>query len=534
MNTKRIIALLLCAVMLLSMIPVMAISTAAATDGIWTTYRFAGEYPDPDEEEDPNEEPTIYKPEAGYEYTSEGFSVIGADYKNTTPSLTVITKEKQDIKDGIYLQFRIDDYSYDGGTGADQWICLSLTTGEKVAPGSTSYGGGWLTLVRGIGDGNCSMLPHLTDPKTEDFGGTFNNIGIVNGSAPMDEEGREIYTLEVTWTGSEYEIKVNGVVQPGAAQATALLEKLDSNGQFYVGVNMQAGVKNGTAAITVLKYGTSEADATKPVGDDSKQPEENQMEIAEIQDPTTIPANQPAMLWTPETYNIKGGNNCTFTALGDNTWRVTATDSLVFFNFNPKRSWSWDAVDFPVFGIMVKNLWVDGGTVWYAAGEVTGAQNDCTFPMSVYDGEFYGEDEDYIFIPVDLTDLWEGRINTIRLDLTLSDEATREFDILFAGMFRTVEEGIAYANGYMENLGVGAAPTEEETTEAPTEPTDEETTAAPADGETTAAPADGETTAATNDTTAPTEEKGCGAVVGFGAVAVLAAAAAAVALKKKD
>ena len=137
-------------------------------------------------------------------------------------------------------------------------------------------------------------------------------------------------------------------------------------------------------------------------------------------------------------------------------------------------------------------------------------------------------------IPVDLTDLWEGRINTIRLDLTLSDEATREFDILFAGMFRTVEEGIAYANGYMENLGVGAAPTEEETTEAPTEPTDEETTAAPADGETTAAPADGETTAATNDTTAPTEEKGCGAVVGFGAVAVLAAAAAAVALKKKD
>ena len=42
--------------------------------------------------------------------------------------------------------------------------------------------------------------------------------------------------------------------------------------------------------------------------------------------------------------------------------------------------------------------------------------------------------------------------------------------------------------------------------------------------ETTAAPDAGETTAA--------EKSGCGSVIGFGAVAILAAAAAAVALKK--
>ena len=253
------------------------------------------------------------------------------------------------------------------------------------------------------------------------------------------------------------------------------------------------------------------------------------MEIADIQDPTTIPANQPAMLWTPETYNIKGGNNCTFTALGDNTWRVTATDSLVFFNFNPKRSWSWDAVDFPVFGILVKNLWVDGGTIWYAAGEVTGAQNDCTFPMSIYDGEFYGEDEEYIFVPVDLTDLWEGRFNSVRLDFAMASEDVREFDLCFAGMFRSVEEAYNYANNWLSaNTEVETKDpnaTEEETTEAPTEAA----TTAPAEEATTAAP-DADVTTDATETEAP--KSGCGSVIGFSAVAILAAAAAVVALKK--
>lgn len=53
--------------------------------------------------------------------------------------------------------------------------------------------------------------------------------------------------------------------------------KINANGEFYVGINIQAAVTNGTAAITILKYGTSEADATTPVGTDSKEPEENEM-----------------------------------------------------------------------------------------------------------------------------------------------------------------------------------------------------------------------------------------------------------------
>ena len=544
MNTKRIIALIICAVMLLTMIPVVALTSGAAeVEGMWTTYRSAGDYDDPDETLEEGEDPPIYKPEAGYTYTDEGFTIVPADYTGSSPFMTVATKEKQSAKEGIYLQFRVDEYAYDGGTGADQWICLTLNTGKeehdgtftgKVSPGSTAYGGGWLSLIRGIGNGASTTLPHLTDPKTDDFGGTFLNVGTITADVPVDEEGREIYTFEVNWTGTEYEMKINGVVQPGATQTTTLLEKLDPNGEFFVGVTMMANVQDGKAALTILKYGTSEADATTPVGSDDKEPEENGFEEVTIADPNTIEPNKPAILWTPDTYKIKSGNNCTFTVLGDNTWRVEATETAVFFNWTPKRKWAYNAEDFPVFGIMVRNIWVDGGTLWYAAGDVLSAQNDCQVPFSIYDGEVYeAADTEYFYMLIDLDGMWEGKINTIRMDLAMQDEASREFDILFAGMFRSYDEGKAYGEEHLKTIGV----LDSDWTEAP------ETTAAPeteapetdpAEVDTNAADTNAVGTGAPETTAAATTEGGCASVIGMSAVAVLAAGAAFVALKKKD
>ena len=74
MTMKRMIALTICAVMLLAMIPTGILTAGAdGTEGDWTTYRFANEYHDPGE--DPWNQ-TVYKPEAGYQYTDEGFSTI--------------------------------------------------------------------------------------------------------------------------------------------------------------------------------------------------------------------------------------------------------------------------------------------------------------------------------------------------------------------------------------------------------------------------------------------------------------------------
>ena len=96
------------------------------------------------------------------------------------------------------------------------------------------------------------------------------------------------------------------------------------------------------------------------------------------------------------------------------------------------------------------------------------------------------------------------------------------------------EEGITFNCTGIVVLDTTVTTPEETTAAEEEETTEEETTAAPVVDETTAEDTTvADTTAA--DTTAAdttTADKGCGSVIGFSAIAVLAAAAAAVALKK--
>ena len=80
-------------------------------------------------------------------------------------------------------------------------------------------------------------------------------------------------------------------------------------------------------------------------------------------------------------------------------------------------------------------------------------------------------------------------------------------------LFDTLENALAATGSEKATEPETEAPTQAPETEAPTE--------APAGN-------------ATEPNTEAPAESGCGSVVGFGAVAILAAAAAAVALKKKD
>ncbi len=133
-----------------------------------------------------------------------------------------------------------------------------------------------------------------------------------------------------------------------------------------------------------------------------------------------------------------------------------------------------------------------------------------------------GTEEYWIFDFSDESDFTTDAINSMKINWAYAygeeSNLKAEFKILGFEFFDNMEAALAATGG-------------EEATEPPTEeptekPTDEETTAAP-DAATTDAPK-------TEDTTAEEKKSGCGAVVSFGAVAVLAAAAAAVALKKKD
>ena len=129
-----------------------------------------------------------------------------------------------------------------------------------------------------------------------------------------------------------------------------------------------------------------------------------------------------------------------------------------------------------------------------------------------------GTEEYWIFDFSDEPDFTTEVINTMSLNwaYSIGDETNigAEFKILGFEFFNTVEDALAATGG-----------------EAATEPPTEPKTEAPTDEPTEAPTADAGNNGDNGDTTT---DDGCASVIGMGAVAVLAAAAAFVALKKKD
>lgn len=129
-----------------------------------------------------------------------------------------------------------------------------------------------------------------------------------------------------------------------------------------------------------------------------------------------------------------------------------------------------------------------------------------------------GTEEYWIFDFSDEPDFISNVIQSMKINWAYSvgEESNlgADFQILGFQLFDTLENALSVTGG-------------EEATEAPTEAkTEAPETEAPA----TEAPGAN----VTEPTTEAPEEEGCGSVIGFGAVAVMAAAAAVVALKKKD
>ena len=524
---KKFLAFCIMLSMLLCTIPAVAVMTHAAdVPGDWTTYRAASEYPENSDKPQ--------KPEAGYKYTEEGFTVIPADYTDSTPFMTVQTKEPQPVQDGLYLEFRVDDYSYNGPAhDTDSWICISITNKPKVVPGAPAYGGGWMCLIRGNGGGaEAKAESWNTIEANGSNGGAFQNLGETTVTPKMDNANHELYTFEATYNGSRYTFKLNGVQLNGMSVASSNLKNLDPNGEFYVGITLYSSVKDGTAALTILNYGTDKSHANPPIGTDSKEPEPNLIKVADIADPSTVPENQPALYWDASVVDAPNGTNVSLAPLGDNSFRVTMSENLGFFSWNMSRAVSYSGTDFPVFTALLRNYRGDGGTLWYYGGKILGATDTNHQDWSSYDYPYYehGEDE-YVLVTIDLSALWEGRINGLRTDFNVPENA-REFDICYMGFFRSVEEAESYTETRLVEWGVdvNVQETEELTAEA-TEPAETvDVTEAPTEAETKTAE-----TQSTAVTDAPKTEQGCASFMGTTAAGlfVLVVVAGAV-LRKKD
>ena len=371
----------------------------------------------------------------------------------------------------------------------------------------------------------------------------------------MDENGKEIYTFEVSYDGTNYTIAICGVPVQGGVNITNHLNKLNADGEFYVGVSFHTGAAATKLEATMLKFGTSADDATVPTGSDSKEPEENINVTAEIADPDTVPENQPALLFdaTEKTCTNKFGTSAMeLIPQGNNSFKVEPSAAVGFHQWPIKKSLSYDAKDFPVIAVFIEdpNEIFDSGVIRYSAGDNMTADDVHVLTYSIWDDncKYYGENEEYTLMVIDMRELldeaaleegWNGRINGLRFDygsLYLSNPVDPETDYFFfhyAGIFRSVEEAYAYNEEYAASLGLTEAEPE---TDEPVDETDEPATGDAGEtdalaGETNA-PA-GETDAATKAPETTAQKSGCSGVIGSVAV-LMTAAAAAVVLKKRD
>ncbi len=537
MKMRKILAVLISAIMVLSMIPtVTLIASAASADGDWDTFRNGEEYT-PAHEEDG------YRPAPGYMYSDEGFHTISADHTNTSPYYNVITKDKHSVKDGIYVEMRVDEYAYE----ADHWIGFSIWSSTEIAPANTNFGSGWLAMARMPGNGGEGRLDNsITLKKSDDNAGFFRGLNGTNIVPTVGDDGKEIYTMEVSWDGTNYNIYICGVLVPDGAAITELLQQLDANGEFHIGLTMYSTKQASVANMTILKFGANKQDATVPMGDDTKEPEPNINIIAEIADPSTVEANKPALIYDATTYYAPSGANYEAHALGDDAFRITATASNVNCIWNVKKNMSYDAKDFPVVAIMLRSYDSSGGICYYGAGDTLSADGDHMISWGLWDDgsiEYETEEEFYNMTLIDLTGAWEGRINSIRFDfqeLDVSKEDNASFDICWAGVFRSVEEAQAYTQAWAMEKGISNGESDsdgdETSDDQPTDtlPTDTSDVNTPEDSDAsdvTAAPAENATAA--TETDAP-KAGGCGATLVGTASILMATAVAAVVLKKKD
>ena len=519
---KRFLSILLASLMVLTMAVVLVVPTSAALEGDWVTSRSGNDY----------EDEGSYCPAPGYHYDPAlGFVMDPPEYaKETTPFVQAHTKNVVNLKadnDGqgnsVNLEVTVLEYAYDGEEGGkDQWVCFTLNSQPISCPGNVNYGEGLCILVRGAGDGRATIQPFYVDKDGKNFSQLPVAFPVID--VPFNDNEQEVYTFRVKYDATGYTFAVNEHWFAADEYLNTLLDETCPDGA-YVGLVCQTG-----EADTKISLAITEWQGELPVGDDSAVAEEDLRQKAPIADSTTVPANEPAVLWdsTLRDFRKIDPAGATFSINEDGSVHMVAETASPYVSFGIKSEVSYEAADFPYVAVLTRNCWANSGNVFYCAGPNLSASNDYSENWDIADTEYA---EGWALGIMDFSDYnedgWYGRINSIRVGFDFSaedigDEEYNNFDIGFIGAFRTVEEAKAYTQAWLTAKGYAAG----EVTEAPT-------TEAPETDAETAAPETGADSAEVT-TEAEGEKSSCGAIVAAPVIALVAIMGVAFVAKKKD
>ncbi len=538
---KKKISFMLALAMLLGLAVTLAVP-AAAIDGQWVVYGPKDQYLEGYEGD--------MRPVPGYEYTKEGLKVIPADWRDFKPVFGVQTKEPVDLRDGVYMLIRIDEFTY----ANDKWFNLSVWDEQYVAPGNkntSKFGAGLQALIRPSDYGDVGGAAWYING--------FDACGtsyMPTGAERKDAEGHVLLALTITWDGKTYAVDINGAQAPAAC--SQFLNEHFPDGQAYIGFNTQNANKGGTAACTVLKFGTSKAKATAPMGDDSKKPDNTYLTLADIAEPDTVEPGKPGVFMNANREYSDSKTNMgkleTGSMTEDFAFHVVAQDAVVSKNFQVKNEVSYAIEDFPVALALTRNLCtcdeetcmaLETAAFYMMAGDIISATDAYQAKYLNMPNEPIVKGEDsYLYFYVDMkgedvTFDATGRINGVRFDVltpNYQEAGKNAFDICFIAFFRNVEEAEQYVYDWLGmEKPVETTETESETvTEAPTaeSETEEKTT----ETENPAQTEEKNTEKGTEEESKGGAAGGCASVLGMGSalVIVLVGACGVVSFRKKN
>lgn len=198
---------------------------------------------------------------------SSAYSVDG------TPFLRMTTINTVDLKQGVYMKIRVDEFDYNA---SDSWFDVMFWDQQYALPGSSKYGQGVQSLIR-PGNNNHTQWFY------EEFTQTQYQQGYENIPQDVDGQGRHYLTVELSWdeANDTFVCTINGVSAP-----QTIIEYMNnkwggSKSYAYVGFCFQHNSAGETIACTLLDFS---ANVVYPGPDDDKpdvdKPEEETTPVA--------------------------------------------------------------------------------------------------------------------------------------------------------------------------------------------------------------------------------------------------------------
>ena len=472
LKMKKILSIVLAAMMILSMLSVCALAVSAdeAAPGEWEMHLDAFE--ESKLEEDPSSV-TLSTP--GYKYTDNGFETVNPVYQNAQAKYTVISKNKVDATN-FSIKIQLDEFDVSG----DAWLSFSFWSEKNgLAQGGNSdgtYGYGWSSLVKdapqnGKTDGKLNFIQGFSCGNSALPGGWSHVGGTTEEFTPNEVDGKAVIEFKVAGKM----IYINGTALSNANNVALNNSFKSDNGLAYFGISVKSGMKDTPVKFTIL-----EVNGVKPTGSDSAEPINRGKTYGDMQDASSIPANTPGVLFDGtlrgQNGKLPSSSMCTTNLKEDGSIEVTSTLGAGYITFIVNSDYSVDVKDFPYIAIVVKNFCTCEREEGVPMAETCLGEEFCRFyycagnylaPDDEHMLELYFDymvdvtpegSEDYYTMFYQRIDTEEfadaaSRIHSLRFDYTQMG-AGQSFDIVFAGYFRNPEDMANYTAGREEGFQI--------------------------------------------------------------------------------